>query len=257
MATPRPAEHKDIEQRFRDIEQKLQSLAGQVAKRPQFTIESGDLTIDGGDVVMLDTDGSVMFRLGAQEFGDRGLSLFRENGSAVLELKRDGVSPLLQQAWRLKDGAGNVLVGEWAFGTGLTRPRIPMPVFPVAAPAGWGLNGPEVSTTSGTFTSLFRVDTRRQNPLYQPVLSIYCSDTSTAAEVQVIDVATSDPLDNFFGGGDWVGVHAAGSTATVEYTPALSGLPGSHDSRIQLDIQVRVTAGAGTVTLAVPSSMGG
>jgi hypothetical protein len=255
MATPRAAEHRDLEQRLRNIESTLRTLAGQVARRPQFTIESGDLTIDGGDVLMLDDDGSVMFRLGAQEFGDRGLSIFRETGEPAFELKRDGASEFLQQTWRLSDTVGNVIVSEWAFGQGLARPRIPAPCHPATTPSGWGVDGPEASTTSGAFVTLFRSDLRRQNPLYTPGLSVKCSDGTTAAEVQVTNDAGGAALNDFFTGTAWTGVVPTGSTSFVNVAPALN-MPGVYDARVKLNIQVRRTAGAGTVTIAVPLSTG-
>ena len=214
----------------------------------------GSLVVDGGDVVMLDVDGSVLFRLGLQALGDRGVSIFREDGTLAFEVAKPNA--LAVQAWRLKDSDGTTIVSESGFGEGLGRPRLPSRPFPTATPA-WGMYGAEVATTSSTFTTLFAVQDRRQNPLWAPAFRVKCSDTTTAAEVQVIDAATSTPLAEF-GFGAWTGVRPVGSTGYTELTPALN-VPTSVgvDGRYRFEVQARRTAGAGTVTLAIPESIGG
>jgi hypothetical protein len=255
VATPRAAEHRDLEQRLRDLEAALAKVRSAVSRRPQFTVSSGDLTVDGGDVLMLDTDGSVLFRLGAQQFGDRGIGVYRQDGSAALEVRQANVGGVQQVI--IRDSTGAALLSESGFGAGLSRPRIPMPVLPTKTPAAYGTNGPEVTSTSGTFETVYVCATRRQNPLWVPVLNVKCSDTTTAAEVRVLNDATGTPLVEFGSSSGWVGVKAAGSTAWSELTPALN-VPGvAVDARMRMTVQVRRTAGAGTVSVAVPDSMGG
>lgn len=216
--------------------------------------DGGSLVIDGGDVVMLDTDGSFLFRLGEQAFGDRGISINRADGTLAFEVAKP--NPLAVQAWRLKDNAGTTIVSESGFGIGLGRPRIPSSPFPVATPS-YGTYGPEVSTTAGTFTTLFAVHDRRQNPLWSPVFRVRCTDGTTAAEVRVVHAATGTQLVEF-GAGTWTGVRAAGSTDYVELAPPLN-IPAALavDDRYRFEVQVRRTAGTGTVFLAIPESLGG
>ena len=170
MATPRAAVHRDVEQRFRDIEAKVRQVLTVLGQRPKFEVTSGDLTlsggslvVDGGDVVMLDTDGSTLFKLGPQEFGDRGVSIYRENGTPALEVTKPNVNAV--QAWRMKDSSENVILAESGFGAGLGRPRLPSHPFPTSTPA-YGAYGPEVSTSSTSWATLFAVHDRRQNPLW-------------------------------------------------------------------------------------------
>lgn len=261
MATPESAKHRDLEQRFRDLERTVRDLTGRVLQRPKFEVSDGDLTIrggalivDGGDFLLLDTDGSTVFRLGPQQLGDRGVSIYRENGTVALEVREqvDGFG----QRLRMLDDAGNVLFAEYGLGNGLERPRLTMQVHPNAAPAGWGEYGPERTTTSSTFATLFVAHSRRQNVLLNPLLAVKCSDATTAAEVRIREATTGQVLDNFFAPGDWVGSWPAGSTAFVESAPVVVGV-GGHDAPIKLEVQARRTAGAGTVTVACPRIMGG
>lgn len=253
MATPGAAKHRDLEQRFLDLEAALAQVRGVIARRPKFEVSSGDLTIDGGDVLMLDTDGSVLFRLGAQTEGDRGITIYRQDATPALRISRP--DPILPQRVELFDGDGNAIVQESFEGNGLNKPRLSLPLVPIAAPAAYGVRGPEVSTTSGTFVGVFRLQTRQQNPLWQPGFYVRTSDTTTAAEVQAVNVATGTPLNEFFGS-PYLGTVAAGTTAHRELIPSIR-LPGVMEDRITVEVQVRRTAGAGTVFVAAPESVGG
>lgn len=261
MATPEGAKHRDLEQRFRDLERKVRELASVTLRRPKFevsqgdlTINGGDLVVDGGDFLLLDTDGSTVFRLGPQEFGDRGVSIYRENGTTALEVREQAEG--FGQRLRIMDDAGNVLFSEWELGGGLSRPRLTMQVHPNGTPASWGTYGPERTTTSATFEPLFVAHSRRQNVLLQPLVAVKCSDATTAAEVRLVETTTGAVLDDFFTPGDWVGAIPAGSTSFVENQPAVVW-SGGMDAQITIEVQARRTAGAGTVTVACPRIMGG
>ena len=61
-----------------------------------------------------------------------------------------------------------------------------------------------------------------------------------------------------FGAGEWIGSRPAGNTDALELTPALVQPAAVEvDGRYRFEVQVRRTAGAGSVTLAVPESIGG
>lgn len=217
-------------------------------------VGAGRVVVDERDVVMYDDDGSVLFRLGAQSFGDRGVSIYRDDATLAFEVAK--ANPLAVQAWRLKDSGGNEIVSESGFGSGLGRPRLPCQPFPVSAPT-YGTYGPEVSTTSATFATLFAMQDRRQNPLWAPAFQVKCSDITTSAEVRVIDAATSSALSEF-GAGAWTGARPTGSTAYAELNPALVVTSSiAIGGRYRFEIQARRTAGAGTVTVALPESIGG
>lgn len=242
-----------IPRKFTEVWEAIDALRSE-RRAAATTVGSGNWIIDGGDVIMLDTDGSVLFRLGAQAFGDRGLSVYRDNGTLAFEVAKPNA--LAVQAWRLKDSVGTEIVSESGFGEGLGRPRLPCHPFPTATPA-WAAYGPEVSTTSATFTTLFAMQDRRQNPLWAPAVMVKCSDTTTSAEVRVVHTTTGTALTEF-GFGAWAGVRPVGTTTYLELTPALI-VPSTITvgDRYRFEIQARRTAGAGTVTLAIPESIGG
>lgn len=266
MGTPRAAEHRDLEQRFRNLEDQLRKVFGVIARRPQFEVSAGDLTIrggnlvvDGGDFLLLDTDGSTVFRLGPQFFGDRGVSISREDGSQALVMAQpfegfDGQLIIMQ------DRFGNVILRESPFGEGADVPYLPLTFQPVTAASAavqFGPHGLEVSTTSGTFVDAFKWRGYRHNPWLRMRLQVRCSDTTTSAEVQVVDKATGDPLEPFLGS-PWLGTRATGTTAYVAVDPAVGlALPGVPEDTIEVAVQVRRTAGAGTVVAVLDTATAG
>lgn len=266
MATPTAAEHRDLEARFRKIERQLRDVLAAVTRRPKFEVSAGDLTIlggnlvvDGGDFLLLDTDGSTVFRLGPQFFGDRGVTISREDGSQALSMSQP-FSGFDGQIITIQDRFGSVLMQEAAFGTGHDAPYLPLPFHPVTAAstaANTGPHGLEVATTSGTFADLFRWRGIRSNPWLRFRMQVKCSDLTTAAEVQVVDVGTGTPLSPFLAS-PWLGSRATGSTAYVAVDPAVGlGAPGDPGDMVELAVQVRRSAGAGTVTVALDTATGG
>src|SRR5437868_3215629 len=125
MATPRAAQHRDLEQRLRNIEAGLRQAITRSLRRPKFEVSDGDLMInggdlivDGGDFLLLDTDGSTVFRLGPQVNGDRGVSIYRENGAAaVVSAKRFPGSS--DQSIAVYGRGGQALMVEEELGDGL------------------------------------------------------------------------------------------------------------------------------------------
>lgn len=264
MATPRGSEHRDLEQRFRNLEQRLRELAAVALRRPKFEVSAGDLTIsggdlvvDGGDFLLLDTDGSTVFRLGPQEHGDRGVSLSREDGSLALAVRKGFEN--VPQTIEIRDADGNTLLAEESLGNGLSRPILHIPMQPVQATAAALLCGPygwEVPCAATSFTTTHQAWYARGNQFGFFRLRIAASDTTTAAEVKVINALSGDHLGAFLAGG-WTGVRAAGSTGYTEVTSPALFLPGlPNESGIELAVQVRRTAGAGTLQVALPESRG-
>lgn len=229
------------------------------------TITDGDLIVsggaalivDGGDFLLLDTDKSTVFRLGPQQYGDRGVSIFREDGTIAIGVRK--VFPAsAAQTLELRDRQGRVIVSEEALGSGLARPLLHIPMQPVlATPAALptGPYGVEVPCAETTWTTTHQAWYARHNQYGRFVVQVAASDTTTAGEVRVIDAATGDPLSDLFQP-PWLGVRAAGATAHVAMESPRLALPGAPDARIAVAVQVRRTAGAGTLHIAVPESHG-
>ena len=152
-------------------------------------------------------------------------------------------------------------VAESPFGNGLGRPVLSVPMQPVGTtgtavtcgPFGW-----ERTTTSGTFETLFRNEGMRQNAAWMPVLSVRCSDGTTSGEAQFVDLATGTALVEVLSPTSLYAI-ALGTTVDTLLGPTAPGLllPQPYGTTALLGIQVRRTAGAGTITVAVRQSIGG
>lgn len=226
----------------------------------------GALVIDGGTVRVIrpgqaEGDGDLM-RIGDMPYGDRGLEFTRDNGATVLSIRRKN-SPDEQQSWSFYDAAGNEIVAEQQFLKGLAKPYLEHPFQPVAAASGTpvvcGPFGFERSTSSGTFETLFVHDGKRQNGFIDLKVAAVCSDGSTAGEVQVVNLADGSPLPGFTVS-PWLGVIPAGTTSltVIDPTPSQAGLyVFSVQAQMRIGVQVRVTAGTGSITLAIAQAIGG
>ena len=219
-------------------------------------VGAGRVVVDERDVVMYDDDGSVIFRMGEQTFGDRGVSIFRDDGSLAFAIRKafGGTT----QSLEMRDRFGSVFLAEEALGSGLSRPYLhsPMqPVLPTAAALLHGPYGPQVPVTSGTFVTTHQAWYARHNQYGVFKAQISASDTSTSAEVRVINAADGVPLGAFFQPA-WLGARAAGSTGYIEVASPALYLPGVPDALISIALQVRRTAGSGTLQVSLPESHG-
>lgn len=59
MATPRAAEHRDLEQRLRNLEQQVRELTGAALRRRQLNVTEGDFVVSGGGSVVVEDGGSI------------------------------------------------------------------------------------------------------------------------------------------------------------------------------------------------------
>lgn len=244
--------------KIRELEEQINALRSE-RRAAATTIGSGGLIIDGGDLLALDVDGSVVFRLGPQLYDDRGVSIVRENGVSALELRKS-FSNSTEQSLVLRDADGAVLIAEESLGAGLGQPFLPIPLQPVTA-ATTSLNtGPwgfEVtsSAATGTWVSTHQAWYARHNQFGLFRLRVAASDASTAGEVRVINVASGLAIGGFLAGA-WTGVRALGATTYTEIVSPGLTLPGTVHTAISVAVQVRRTAGTGTLTVAVPESRG-
>lgn len=151
-------------------------------------------------------------------------------------------------------------IADSQLGTGLGRPLLAMPIQPMAATSTFTTCGPsgwEQDTVSGVFETLFRHDGVRQNVCWAPVVTAWCSDVTTAGELQFVDLDTGAVLVEAL---STVSVYTipAGSSE-VDVAPGAPGLllPQEYGAPIHLGVQARRTAGTGNITLAVKQSIGG
>jgi len=229
------------------------------------TIGDGGLRIDGGDLVMLSEDGDEVFRIGPMQLGDRGLVVRHDDGTVAIEMRRLSGANFVSHAVAIRDHLGISAVETDGLFGGARAPFLEHPFQPVAATTGTpvtcGPYGWERTTSAGTWETLFVYDGKRQNPFLDVKLAALCSDATTAAEVRLVNLADGQPLPDFNNPTAWMGVVPAGTTAYAVLDPgpaqAVVGEVGAAHTYIRLGIQARRTAGTGSITLAVPQSIGG
>ena len=223
-------------------------------------ISQAGITTTSNSLTLRSAGGTEILRIGVMPFGDRGLRVTRETGTVALEMRKV-FSNSAQQTLGLFGSDGYSLIEEEPLGSGLSKPYLPIPLLPVTTtptPLNTGPWGPEVSVTSDTFVTTHQAWWARANYYALFRMRIAASDTSTAGEVQVINVANGIPLNEFFEPG-WLGVRPAGSTGYTEVVTSGDdgmGLPGLPHAEISVAVQVRRTAGAGTLRVAVPTAHG-
>lgn len=228
----------------------------------------GILTIAGrldvmGDVLLKSGAGDDVVRMGTMPHGDTGLEFRREDGTQAFSMAKP-FGPDSPQMWLLYDRIGQQVVAENSLGPGLSRPHLEHPVQPVAATSGTAVTcGPygwERQTSSTAWVTLFAYDGKVQNPFVDFKFAAFCSDGTTAGEIQVVDLETGTPLSGFLEGA-WVGSVPAGTTAYLIVDPPSTRVatPDVSDfgSYMRLGVQVRRTAGTGSITIAVPQAIGG
>lgn len=225
-----------------------------VEERPYTTAEIdamrnlGGITFSDNDVYMYDDDGSVLFRLGRQTHGDRGITIYRSNNVMALELRKPTAGD--QQRISLYDRGENKIFSEAPFGFGLGRPFLTLPTQPVGGTATPGPFGWERTVSTSTFEDVFRWQGVRQNKFIRPVFNVRCSAADTAAEVRIVNAAGS--VMTYFLSSAWVGAVAAGSTADQELKPAQGiEFTANFMSEQVARVQARRTAGTGSVAVSV------
>jgi hypothetical protein len=228
----------------------------QLAQEGSITIPSGGvLEVDGGDVIMLDTapSGTILFRLGVQDFADRGITIRRNDNTVALVVK--DVFGTGSQSMLMYDRVGKITGGDSILGTsGIDAPQIPIPFIPVD----YTSNATAQTTSSATFVALHEHRGPRQNPAMKPQFMVKCSNGTTAAEIQIYDVVNSAYLGGYLGSPAVQKITVP--VATTAFTPFQFGssviLPGLMGDAMNLQIHARVTAGAGSVSVAPVQTFG-
>lgn len=166
------------------------------------------------------------------------VAFYRTDGRIAFSLDGSDGS----QSVAIYDGAGNVVMGDDKIAEqGLLRPWIPI---------NWELHSsfaPDVTTTSGSFTPLMTGRLYKQHPRVFVEVLVLCSDGTTAGEVKLMVAATTMQIGTTI-------VVPAGYYGLVNLGPA--PILSDHLTSVELEIQVRRTAGAGSVGIRVMSSYG-
>lgn len=206
----------------------------------------------------MSANGVTVFKLGLQNYGDYGMTINREDGSPAVAVRKEFAN--VAQVVTVTDDTGNALLAEESLGSGLKFPILHIPMQPVQAVAGTLQCGPfgwQLPIATATFTSTHQAWYARGNQYGAFRVQISASDTTTAAEVRVINIGNGDQLGPFLSG-PWTGTRAAGSTGFVEVVSPALFLPGNpNENNVRIGLQVRRSAGAGTLQVALTESHGG
>ena len=214
---------------------------------------TGDLNVSG-EFSTLDTDGSVLLKSGTQEYGDRGLTIRRDDGGEALVVKRTFSAGDPFQSLRLFDRSARAIGGDSIISpTGFDAPHVPIPFTPSDVTT----SAYARTTSSATFVPLFEHDGFRQNPGLRLKVKAWCSNGTTTADIQVWDVLGGAYLDTFLGSPppSVINVPLATTTPTVFESESMV-LPGWMSDPMQIEIHAKVTAGTGSVSVAVLRSIG-
>lgn len=208
-------------------------------------VEGGSIDYTGTELVIKNTAGTVIFKVGLQNNGDFGIAGYRDNGTLAFSVRKQISSGDTSQLLRLHDKLGNVIGGDsLAATTGFDAPYIPNMWRPAD-------RSDAKTTTSATFVTLFKCATYHQNPAIPFVFHTLASDGTTTGQIQVL--GNGSPLGPNFGA-PWLG-SVSGTAETLVTSSALM-LPGAMGDAIDLEVQVKRTAGTGTVSVGIARSLG-
>ena len=230
----------DLLQQMRDIKQRLDRLeAGN--RITNTSIDSGKLVVGSGSFRVGSPDYHVYFgNVTNGPWTTPGWIFRRANLVNVFTLENQDADT---QFWTLRDAQENILFGDDAGAEqGIARPYIPITFAPH-----FSNTGVYYTTTSGTFTGVVYCKFKKHQPRIFIQCYVRCSDGTTAGEIQVFDNNAAVPL------ADPV-VIAAGTFAVVDLGPYY--ISGNFLDTMDVEIQLRRTAGVGTVGLLVINAHG-
>lgn len=218
--------------RIKRLEQQYQQLWKAIGLTSA-TIERGGLTLlNDAYIRMVDDNGDEIVYIGPDGTGQQIIRIRREGGGTVLYTYTLAGG---NQYWALTDAHENILVSDDAVTTqGLARPYIPLPhgVFD------WNVLP---KTTATSFITLDEIRYYKQQPRVNMTLRIGAAIGST---------------------GEWRVLHDNTVKASGPIGPILDvafasfEVAGSHMAPLNIDVQARVTTGAGPVAACIREATG-
>lgn len=177
-------------------------------------------TVGGGGMEVRRHDGSLALRVGKTDPGDlgQGVTLFDKAGN-----------PAVQDSVTIADG--------------FARPSMALGMRPVNSTL-------DVIVSTTVWTDVFEVTGRKFNAAVEGRFQALCADGTTAAEARLVDAVTGLPLPTWDSNAQDPTPIPVGTTAMTRFvTGACSYLGVVHATVMQIRVQVRRTAGSGTVTV--------
>lgn len=217
-----------------DITNRLETLEN-TPRSPTTSVDSGAwkfIASNGVEVVMFGEEG-VSGNAGVGWVFRRG-----ENNSLAFYLGGNQVSN--NQYWAFNDNSDNIILSDDAQSAqGLARPYIPYTATKYS-----DITGSGVTTTSTSFVPAYLIIGKKQHPRME-VQYIINTPAGVSAQVQLVDTTTGNPATQIIiEGPDTYG------GSTFSFMTVSADLAGSHMNYFTVDIQIRVSAGAGTVGIS-------
>jgi len=198
---------------------------------------------DGGTLRADDRDGSSVFYVGplGEEGQYKPMSVLISRADSTAAFAVYG-STDTQQYVAMYDAEGHVICGDDILtGRGLARPYIPVSFTESVYPTR--------TTVSETFEELFTASFYWQHPQLLVYIYVRASDATTSGEVRAM----------YSDGGLGVQIGSTAICSLGEYVSRSLGpapLPGDYSEFVEVTIQARRTAGAGTIGVRVVSAYG-
>lgn len=242
----RPPGQDWLVRRVTDLERQVREL--QAGRRLEAaTIGAGGLTIRGGIVAIKDNgrltadyaNGATALDLGAHTLINgapaHGMLIRRPGGE--LAFWTYGLDSGGSAYWALYDLTGNIIMSDDAVsGQGLATPYIPLGTYPTRMLLTFASDGEK--TTSATFVPLWTVHGHKQHPRLRVGVYVFADVAGTSAEIQLRDNGPGTII-------------AGPTTVSATASPTLYELTGpwagTHMERTKAELEVRRTAGTGTV----------
>jgi hypothetical protein len=206
----------------------------------------GNATIDRGKLQVVQPDGTVVFEAGEVNLGigpgTWGVASRRANGTFAFYVYSTDAG---EGFWAFKDKFGNIIASEdGASGEGLATPWIPFP--------GWVINSTTVPaggevTTSASFVGIYNTRIIKQHPKVHIEILVRSTGGGTTGEVRVW---------NHSFGGQQVGATITVTDGMYQRHIVTATIEGDHKQNMELEVQARRTAGAGTIGARVMGSYG-
>jgi hypothetical protein len=210
------------------------------------TPRSTNTSVDQGTWKFVADNGITMveFGLNAPGLGRGWIFLRGETGIPAFYLGGNQSSG--NQFWRLCDNNLNDIITDDAqSGQGLARPYIPYPAIKFSE----YISG-TVTTASTTFVPAYLVVGKKQHPVIATQYVIV-TPAGVSAEVQLVDTTSGNPASQIIIQGPNT---FPGSTFTL--VNIQGPLEGNHMDDFKVDLQFRVSAGAGTIGITHVFSYG-
>lgn len=202
--------------------------------------------VDSGTWKFIASDGNEVIKFG-DEGGGNGVGwVFRRGGNGSLAFYLGG-NPSGNQFWSLNDNIGNtIMADDAATGQGISRPYVPY----MAVKYSEYVSVIGAQTTSATFVPAYIIAGIKQHPIIETQYEI-STPAGVSAQVQLVDTTSSDPASAIVIAGP--DTYPGNTFTIINVTGSLDGL---HMQHFKLDLQYRVSAGAGTIGITHVYSYG-